>query len=93
MTTTPPSSNLAPTTKKPTFEAALEALQSTVKKLESGELSLEQALKNFEEGVRLSRVCQEHLTTAEHRVDILMKGATEGADGKVETQPFTPGRG
>lgn len=70
----------------PTFEAALEQLQSTVKKLESGELSLEQSLKCFEEGVRLTRFCQEQLAAAEQRVEILMKGGT----GEPEVAPFSP---
>jgi exodeoxyribonuclease VII small subunit len=73
---------------KPSFEGALEQLQNTVKRLESGELSLEQALKNFEDGVKLSRICQEHLASAEQRIELLTKA---GADG-VETQPFNPPR-
>lgn len=74
----------------PAFEAALEQLQQTVKKLESGELSLEQSLQCFEDGVRLSRICQEHLSVAEQRVEILMKSgqAGAGAEGQVDLQPF-----
>ncbi|MGK5082199.1 exodeoxyribonuclease VII small subunit [Bdellovibrionota bacterium FG-1] len=72
------------------FEAALEQLQVTVKRLESGELSLEQSLKAFEEGVRLTRTCQEQLSGAEKRVELLMKANT---DGTVELQPFSPQRG
>lgn len=68
------------------FEAAMEQLQATVKRLEGGELSLEDSLQSFEEGVKLSRLCQKHLTAAEQRVEILMKAS---ADGSVETQPFT----
>jgi exodeoxyribonuclease VII small subunit len=68
------------------FEAAMEQLQATVKRLEGGELSLEQALQNFEEGVKLSRLCQKHLSAAEQRVELLMKAS---ADGQIETQPFT----
>jgi exodeoxyribonuclease VII small subunit len=68
------------------FEAAMEQLQATVRRLEGGELSLEDALKNFEEGVRLSRLCQQHLSAAEQRVEILMKAS---ADGQIETQPFS----
>jgi exodeoxyribonuclease VII small subunit len=72
---------------KPSFEAALEQLQQTVKRMESGELSLEQALQFFETGVRLTRVCQERLNAAEQRVEILMK---ENAEGKAELQSFVP---
>jgi exodeoxyribonuclease VII small subunit len=74
---------------KPTFEGALEQLQNTVKKLESGELTLEQSLQQFEEGVRLTRVCQEQLGAAEKRVEILMKvGTSESGEPKAELQPF-----
>ena len=68
------------------FEAAIEQLQSTVKKLESGDLSLDDSLKTFEEGIRLSRLCQEQLQTAEKRVEILMKASSGDAP---ELQPFT----
>jgi exodeoxyribonuclease VII small subunit len=54
-----------------TFEKSLENLQLIVRKLESGELSLEDALKSFEEGVRLARQCQTYLGDAEKRVEIL----------------------
>ena len=76
-----------PTSVKSTFESSLEQLQKAVKKLEGGELSLEDSLRQFEEGVRLTRVCQEYLSTAEQRVELLMK-ATEG---QVDVQPFTSG--
>jgi exodeoxyribonuclease VII small subunit len=73
---------------KVTFEASLDQLQKAVKKLEGGELSLEDSLRQFEEGVRLTRVCQEYLSTAEQRVEILMKAS----EGQVEVLPFTSGR-
>jgi exodeoxyribonuclease VII small subunit len=72
------------------FEVALDQLQTAVKKLESGELSLEQSLQQFEEGVKLTRSCQEQLSAAEKRVELLMKA---NADGSVELQPFAPPRG
>jgi exodeoxyribonuclease VII small subunit len=68
------------------FEAALEQLQLTVKKLESGELSLEDALRQFENGVRLTRACQEHLSAAERRIEILTQTSTEG---RADLQPFS----
>lgn len=70
----------------PSFESSLEQLQQTVKKLESGELSLEQSLKCFEEGIRLTRLCQQQLQSAEQKVELLMKA--DGATGNVELQPF-----
>lgn len=74
------------TAEKLSFEVAFEQLQLAVKKLESGELSLEQSLKQFEEGIRLTRTCQEYLSNAEQRVDLLMKGSSEG---NVNLQPFS----
>lgn len=73
----------------PTFEVALDQLQQVVRKLESGELTLEQSLQSFEDGVRLTKHCQEQLATAEKRVELLTRTT---ADGQVETEPFNPGR-
>ncbi len=70
---------------EPTFESAFSQLQELVKKLEGGTLPLEESLKAFEEGVRLTRLCQESLSKAEQKVEQLMK---VGADGKVQTKPF-----
>lgn len=67
------------------FEGAFSQLQELVKKLEGGSLALEDSLKVFEEGVRLTRFCQSSLTTAEQKVEQLMK---IGADGKSHTKPF-----
>jgi exodeoxyribonuclease VII small subunit len=70
---------------KPTFEVAFDQLQQTVKKLESGELSLEDSLRQFEEGVKLTRICQEYLNAAEQRIEILTKGSSPG---QVNLQSF-----
>ena len=59
------------------------------KKLESGELSLDVALKQFEEGVRLSRLCQQHLAAAEQRVEILTKVPSPESPEGLELRPFT----
>lgn len=56
------------TKKQPDFEQSLERLESIVDKLEAGELSLEESLKIFEEGVSLTRSCQQALSEAEQRV-------------------------
>jgi len=71
------------------FEQALEKLQGVVKQLEGGELSLDQSLKKFEEGVRLTRYCQKQLATAEQRVELLLQSNSN--DGSVQTAPFTKG--
>ena len=53
------------------FEAAIAELESIVKKLEEGELALEQSLELYERGVQLSRFCHARLEAAERRIEIL----------------------
>ncbi len=72
---------------QPSFETALGQLQIAVKKLESGELSLEESLQQFEEGVRLTRMCQGYLNVAEQRVEILMKSSS--TEAQADLQPFS----
>jgi exodeoxyribonuclease VII small subunit len=59
--------------KKQTFETSLKELERIVRRLEEGESSLEESLKLFEDGVRLSRECQERLNQAERRIEVLLK--------------------
>lgn len=68
--------------KKQTFESSLKELEKIVGRLEDGELSLEESLKLFEDGVRLSRECQERLNQAERRIEILLKD--EDGDPNLE---------
>jgi exodeoxyribonuclease VII small subunit len=70
--------------RKGDFEKSLARLEEVVKRLESAELSLDDAMKLFEEGVKLSRDCQKQLEEAEGRVEILLKKA----DGKIVAEPF-----
>jgi exodeoxyribonuclease VII small subunit len=72
--------------KKPDFERSLSRLEEVVRKLESPQLSLDEAMKLFEEGVNLSRECQKQLEEAEGRVEILLKKA----DGKLAAEVFEP---
>lgn len=72
--------------KKPDFERSLARLEEVVRRLESPQLSLDDAMKLFEEGVALSRECQKQLEEAEGRVEILLKKA----DGKLVAEPFDP---
>ena len=58
---------------KQTFESSLAALERIVRELERGELPLEKSLELFEQGVRLSRECQERLNEAERRIEVLLK--------------------
>ncbi|GAB1260685.1 exodeoxyribonuclease VII small subunit [Aurantivibrio plasticivorans] len=55
------------------FEQAMTQLEDLVESMESGELSLEESLKAFEDGVKLTRECQAKLATAEQRVQLLME--------------------
>lgn len=54
------------------FESQLQELETIVEQLESGELPLDEALKVFEKGVKLSRQCQQLLADAEQKVSVLM---------------------
>ncbi len=74
---------------KERFEDALSKLEKIVSKLEDGEIPLEDSLKLFEEGIRLSRLCNQKLEEAEKRVEILMKGK----NGVIRPQPFDPSTG
>jgi exodeoxyribonuclease VII small subunit len=71
---------------KEKFEDALNKLEKIVSKLEEGEIPLEESLKLFEEGIRLSRVCNQKLDEAEKKVEILLKGK----DGMLKAYPFDP---
>ncbi len=55
------------------FETALKKLEEVVKKLEGGDLSLEDSLKAFEEGVRQAAFCTKKLNEAEKKVELLVK--------------------
>ena len=66
------------------YEKAIEKLEEIVKKLESGGLSLEKSLAEFEEGVRLVKYCNKELNKAEKKIEMVLK---EGEEFK-ETIPF-----
>ena len=69
-----------------TFEASLNDLEKIVGQLEEGDLSLEESLKLFELGVKLSRDCQQRLTQAERRIEVLLKDA----DGNASLESLEP---
>ncbi|WP_320819598.1 exodeoxyribonuclease VII small subunit [Thalassolituus sp.] len=68
------------------FESALTELEQLVNHMESGELSLEDSLKAFEQGVNLTRQCQQSLAAAEQRVQLLIEQS-----GQSVGQPFVTG--
>lgn len=72
--------------KAKTFETSLGELERVVRKLEDGEMSLEESLKLFEDGVKLSRECQERLNQAERRIEVLLKDS----DGTLSLQNLVP---
>lgn len=69
------------------FEEQLTALESVVEKLERGELSLDESVRLFEEGVKLSNACKKELEAAEGRIQVLVEhgsGGVKVADLEVE---------
>ena len=66
------------------FETSLEELERIVRELERGDLPLEKSLDLFEQGVKLSRACQERLNEAERRIEIL----TRDNQGRPTIRPF-----
>lgn len=65
------------------FEASLSELEQIVKQLEDGDLPLEESLKLFEQGVKLSRECRERLANAERRIEVLIRES----DGSISLEP------
>jgi exodeoxyribonuclease VII small subunit len=72
--------------KKIQFEDHLAKLEKIVEELERGDLTLDEALARYEEGVRALRQCFEVLRDAEKRVEVLLKNE----DGSLTTAPFEP---
>jgi exodeoxyribonuclease VII small subunit len=65
------------------FEKALEELEAIVRKMEEGDMTLDESLKSFEEGIKLSRFCAGKLDEAERKVEVLLKDEKE-----LTTKPF-----
>ena len=75
-------------TSSPDFERSLAELEAIVDKLEAGDLSLDESLRQFERGVQLTRACQTALKQAEHKVEILMR---KSGTNEFEAAPFESG--
>ena len=69
--------------KTPDFETALAELEALVERMEQGDLSLDESLKQFERGVQLTRSCQKALKDAEKKVQVLLE-----RDGQTSLEPF-----
>ncbi|HCM05139.1 MAG TPA: exodeoxyribonuclease VII small subunit [Oceanospirillales bacterium] len=65
------------------FEQSLAELESLVERMESGDMTLEDSLKAFEQGIKYTRDCQNALTKAEQKVQLLLQ-----KNGQMEAQPF-----
>jgi exodeoxyribonuclease VII small subunit len=68
------------------FEQAMKRLEEIVEKMESGDLSLEDLIVRYEEGMKLVKVCQDRLTAAEQRIEII----TRNSSGKPVVKEFEP---
>jgi exodeoxyribonuclease VII small subunit len=71
---------------KKSFETSLSDLEKIVRELENGDSTLEESLKLFEDGVKLSRECQERLSQAERRIEVLLTDS----DGELKLQSLEP---
>ena len=69
---------------KKNFEKALADLENIVQRLDENDLSLDEALSLFEEGIKLSRFCSQKLDAVEHKVEILLKDD----EGNIQKEPF-----
>lgn len=67
-----------------TFEESLNELEEIATKLESGNLGLDEAIKEFEKGIKLSKECSEKLDEAEKKINILV----QGNDGELKEESF-----
>ena len=68
----------------PSFEGAMERLETLVEQMENARLPLEELIRSYEEGIRLVRVCNERLTAAEQRIEII----TRDAAGQAQASDF-----
>ena len=68
------------------FEKAFQDLEKIVQRLEGEELSLDESLKLFEEGIRLSRFCHQKLEQVEKKIELILSDAA----GQPVTEPFLP---
>jgi len=69
-----------------TFETAMNQLENIVNELESGNLSLEDSIKKFEEGIKLSKYCSAKLDETEKKITLLLKDQ----DGNITEKEFSP---
>jgi exodeoxyribonuclease VII small subunit len=81
------------------FEQAMKRLEEIVEQMESGDLPLEELIVRYEEGMKLVKLCQERLVSAEQRIEIITRNSAgkplvkefESAPSAVAVQPETKG--
>lgn len=66
------------------FEMSMDKLQELVNKLEKGDLTIDESIDAFKQGIELSRLCTKKLDEVEREITVLM----EGIDGSVKEEPF-----
>jgi len=71
------------------FEEAMSKLEGITTALENGDLGLDEALKKYEEGIALTRICQKKLEEAKKRIEVLVRSK----DGTLTPAPFDPDNG
>ena len=69
--------------KQPGFEKSLERLETIVREMEGGEISLDKMMKDFEEGMTLVKLCSAKLNEVERKIEILVK-----KNGETVSEPF-----
>ena len=80
------SSKTKPREAEPNFEGAMDRLEKIVEQMESGKLPLEDLIVRYEEGMKLVKICQERLASAEQRIEII----TRNSAGKPVVKNFEP---
>ena len=71
---------------QPNFEKAMDRLESIVEQMESGKLPLEDLIQRYDEGMKLVKVCQEQLASAEQKIEIILRDSA----GKPTVKDFAP---
>jgi exodeoxyribonuclease VII small subunit len=87
---TAPAERAESTAEAPAFEQTLAELETLVRRLESGELALDEALRVFEQGVRLTRECQSALSGAQQKVQLLLQRGESAVLEEFDTAGLEP---
>ena len=73
-----------PASTEPNFETAMDRLEAIVEQMESGKLPLEELIVRYEEGMNMVKICQERLTAAEQKIEIIARNSA----GQASVKPF-----